>query len=246
MLNELKAIRNIFIRLAAAFSAALLAFLFVPLPGTGESASNFAIELMRVHMLPQGAMLAVLNPLDAFFAQASVAASLAVALLLPLLFWEAWHYFSPALLPHERRYLGLGLVCSLALAAMGAAFAYFVLVPVMFTGLYGFLPGGVVAYFSLREMVSMVTGFTVGCALIFLLPLAMVLLSALGLVPSWVWGSYARVAVLLVLVVSAIITPDGSGVGMMLLSVPVCALYGAGYAASKAAARKSSYLATNQ
>src|SRR6185437_15488777 len=112
------------------------------------------------------------------------------------------------------------------------------LIPVMFIGLYSFLPAGVVAYFSLNEVVSMTTGFMVGCALLFLLPLAMALLSMLGLVPPKLWADYARFAVLLVLIVSAIITPDGSGVGMMLLSVPVCALYGAGYFVSRALAPK--------
>jgi sec-independent protein translocase protein TatC len=117
-----------------------------------------------------------------------------------------------------------------------------VLVPLTFNELYAFLPHGVVAYFSLREVVSLVTGFVIGCSLIFLLPLMMTLLTFAGLVPAHIWRSYARFAVLLVLILSAIITPDGSGVGMALLSLPVCALYGAGYAASTFVRRRSNLL----
>ena len=238
MLNELLLIRNSFLRLFAAFVVFTLGFLTVPLPGSGQPLSELFIEVLRTRMLPAGSTLAVTNPLDPFLNQATVATTFAIALMLPLLFWEFWHFISPGLTRAERAVVAIALIVSLALAALGAAFAYFVLIPLMFNELYAFLPPGVVAYFSLSEVVSLVTSFMIGCALVFLLPLAMVVLSFVGLVPAAAWGKYARVAVLLVLIVSAIITPDGSGVGMILLSIPVCALYGAGYAASAMLARR--------
>src|SRR3569623_205985 len=236
MIEELKLIRNIFLRLLAEFGALTVGFLFLPV-WHGEAVTSARIEAARGSLIPAGATLAVTNPLDPFLTQATIAASLALAILIPLACIEAWIFIAPALLPRERAVFGVGLLSALLLAASGAAFAYFVLVPLMVGELYAFLPGGVGAYFSLSSVVSLVTGFMVGCALMFLLPLVMALLTLMGLVPARVWREYARVAVLLVLVASAIITPDGSGVGMILLSAPVCALYGAGYAASAYAGR---------
>lgn len=245
MLEELILIRNAFLRLLAAFIVLTLGFLAIPLPGLGMPTTEVFIEIIRTRLLPAGSTLAVTNPLDPFLNQATIAATFAVALMLPLLFWEFWHFVAPGLEKRERTALVAGLVASLGLAALGAAFAYFVLIPLMFTELYAFLPAGVVAYFSLSEVVSLVSSFMIGCALVFLLPLAMVILSFIGLVPPGVWLAHVRMAVLLVLIVSAIITPDGSGAGMILLSVPVCALYGLGYAASAFLVKRKKALLVN-
>jgi len=232
MLNELKIIRNALARLTVEFFGLVGLFMFAPLV-KGATVAEWAIGLMQTQFLPTGSALAVHSPLDGFFAQAAVAAALACIVLLPLLFFELWRFLAPGLHAREATALAGGLVAALALAALGAAFAWLVLVPVMFTELFAFVPAGVVPLFSLQKVVSLVAGFTLGTALIFLLPLVMALLTLVGLVPARLWRAYARPAVLLVLIASAIITPDGSGVGMVLLALPVVGLYGAGYAGAK-------------
>lgn len=248
ILSELKIIRNALLRVVGAFVLLTLGFLAASIPYLHGTVSEAAIEAIRVRLLPAGATLAVMSPLDPFLTQATVAASLAFAVCIPLIFFELWHFAAPGLERHERRALAGGLISALVFAGAGAAFAYFLLIPLMFGELYAFLPHDVVPLFSLREVISLVMGFALGTALMFLLPLGMVLLSSIGLVPPRVWGTYARHAVLLVLVVSAIITPDGSGVGMVLLAVPVCGLYGAGYAASAGLSQRKvrASLTTNQ
>jgi len=233
MLNEFKAIRNALLRLFGALLLLVVVGLTVPIPYIGVTATEWAIGRVQADLVPAGATVAVLTPLDGFFAQAAIAAALAAAAVLPLFFFEIWRFMAPALLPPERRALLFGLLGALLLAAFGAVFAYSVLVPIMFTELFAFVPAGAMPLFNLRAVLSQVSGFVLGTALIFLLPLAMVVLSRVGLVPAGVWRAWGRVAVLLVLVLSAIITPDGSGAGMVLLALPVCALYGVGYAGAR-------------
>lgn len=238
MLSELKYIRNIFIRLVLGFFFFTSVFLLLPVEWLGGSVAEWGIQGIRVQFVPTGATLAVLGPLDAFFAQATVAAFMACLLLIPMLFIELWRFAAPALTARERPALAGGLLGSLFLSAFGAYFAYVVLVPVMFNELFVFVPAGVEAIFNLQKVVSLVAGFILGCALIFLLPLFMILLTYIGLIPARLWAAYARPAVLLVLIVSAIITPDGSGVGMILLSIPIAALYAAGYAGAELTTNK--------
>lgn len=238
ILNELKMLRAMFVRIVLEFFALAAVFLMVPLPGLATTAAEWAIEQIRTQFVPEGAVLAVFGPLEGFFAQATVATLLASLLLVPLLMLEVWMFVAPALRAHERRALIGGLIGSLCLALCGAAFAYVVLLPVMIAEMFAFVPAGVEAVFNLQNIVSMVAGFVLACALVFLLPLGMVLLSYIGLIPAPLWRAYARPAVLLVLVASAIITPDGSGVGMALLSAPVIALYGAGYMGAALATKK--------
>ncbi len=238
MMNELKYIRNILIRLVLGFFIFTSVFLLVSVPWLGGTAAEWAIEGIRVQFVPSGATLAVLGPLDAFFAQATIAALLACLFLVPMAFIELWRFVAPALTARERTALAGGLLGSLYLSAFGAYFAYVILVPVIFNELFYFVPQGVEAIFNLQKVVSLVAGFVLGCALIFLLPLMMILLSYIGLIQPRLWAAYARPAVLLVLVASAIITPDGSGVGMVLLAVPITMLYAAGYAGAELATKK--------
>lgn len=238
MLTELKIIRNILIRLVLGFFFFTFIFLFLPVEWLGGSFSNWVIGQIRVQFIPEGAVLAVLGPLDAFFSQATVAAFLACLLLVPMAFVELWRFAAPALDPREAAIFAAGLVGALFLSAFGAYFSYILLVPLMFTELFMFVPNGVEAIFNLQKVVSLIAGFVLGCALIFLLPLVMIILSYIGLIPARLWAAYARPAVLLVLVASAIITPDGSGVGMVLLSVPVCALYAVGYSGAVLATKE--------
>ena len=64
--------------------------------------------------------------------------------------------------------------------------------------------------------------------LMFLLPVFMYILSYLRIIPRGFWFKNWRIAFAIFLIVSAIVTPDGSGVTMVILSIPMMALYLAG------------------
>src|SRR3989344_631604 len=238
ILGEFKIIRNALLRLTAEFFALITVFLFAPLIA-GSTVAECAIAKVQEQFLPLGPSLAVFGPLDAFFAQASVAAALACAVLLPLFFFEVWRYVAPGLTFRERTIFGSGLIMGLFLTALGAAFAWALLVPVVFNELAIFLPEGVAPLFGLRKTMSLVAGPRLPSGRLFLLPLFMTLLSFSGLVPARAWSMWARPALVLILIASAIITPDGSGVGMVLLSLPISALYAVGWGASTALTRRT-------
>jgi len=137
-----------------------------------------------------------------------------------------------ALYPKEGRALAYMLFLSFVLFIAGAVFAYMLVIPLVFSALFSYLPLGIAPYYNVRELISLVVGLTFAISLIFLLPVVMVMLSKTELIPPLFWRTYARHAVLLVLLLSAIITPDGSGVSMVLLALPICVLYTAGYIGS--------------
>jgi sec-independent protein translocase protein TatC len=233
MLTELRYIRNALLRIIIVFFVLAFVFLTVTIPPIHGTVAAWGVEAIRTNLIPPNATLAVMSPLDPFFALASLAAALATGLIIPFFMWELWRFAAPALTPQERATLASGLVGACVLALLGGVFAYRVLIPLIFAELYAFLPQGVLPLFNLRIVLAQVTALTLGTALMFLLPLLMVLLTWARLVSVRTWSTYMRHAVLLVLVASAIITPDGSGVGMMLLATPVCALYGVGYMGAK-------------
>lgn len=231
LLQELAYIRGALLRVTLAFLVFATAFFALPLP-SGESPSVWALQKMRADIVPQGVSLIITNPLDPFAAQVTLSVILALLLSLPLLLLEVWRFVAPGMYRHERLVVGGFVVAAFLFWTLGAVFAYTLLVPAVFSALYSYVPEGVLAYFSLRELVSITAGLTFGVSFLFLLPVVMTLLAALGVVGPAFWRTYARHALLLALLASAIITPDGSGVTMVLLALPIGGLYAAGYAGS--------------
>ncbi len=208
------------------------------MPVGGATIAAQAILHVRADLLPRGVTLVVGNPLDAFIAETVLAAELALALTVPLIAFEIYRFVAPGLYRHERRMLAWFFISSFLLMLGGGVFAYKFILPAFFSGLFGFMPAGVSPLFNLREVMSLVAGMLFTTALMFLLPVCMSLLSWMGLVQSAFWTRYWRHAVLLALVFSAIITPDGTGVTMMLLALPICGLYGLGIAGARILSKK--------
>lgn len=254
--QELLSIRHALMRLS--FMLVILFVLFFAVPfspftlGTysfpalsGETVAQWSIGEIARDMLPSGTSLISLSPLDPFMAESAVAGVLAFLVLLPMLSYEVWRFVSPGLHKHERKGLVWFFIAGMGLISLGIVFSYVVLVPAILTGLHALNPASVVAMYGLRAVVSLVTSLTLATALLFLLPAVMVILSKVGVVPVSFWRTYARHALFISIIFSAIITPDGSGLSAVLLTVPLCVLYGAGYVASALLVRGSPVFITN-
>jgi len=105
-------------------------------------------------------------------------------------------------------------------------FSFFFLIPATFKVLYPYAESiNAIPFFSVDEFIYYVFGLMVTVGLIFLLPLFMVLLSLMGIIEASFWIKKWRPALLFFLVLSAIITPDGTGITMIMLFLPLASLY---------------------
>ncbi len=237
ILDELKIVRSGLLRVGILFVAVLVLLFMVPVHGLPAVAVG--IERMKRDLVPPEVQVVAFSPTDSFFAQCELAVTLALLLATPYFLWEVWKYVRPGLYAAERK-AGKWLLLSTAiLMTGGAAFAYTVLIPLMYRGLYGFAPPGMPVLFNVRVMVGQAVALMLVTAFFFLLPVIMIGLTKLGLVTAQFWAAYWRHAVLLTALLSAIITPDGSGVSMILLAVPICILYAGGAAGSAVLSRGS-------
>jgi len=262
MWDEIKLLKNVllrsilvFVTFALIFFAipfALVEFKGVPIPvpqqtanDAGSTFSGYVIEHIRTTLVPEGVSLVTSSPLDPFTIKATVSVLAAVAIAFPYLVFETWQYFRSGLYRNERKVIALLCISSIILFTTGAVFAYSLLIPLIFSALFSYLPLDIIPFYNVKELVSLVAGLMFACGILFTLPVMMVLITRFAFVPAQFWLTYARQAILITLVVSAIITPDGSGISMVLLSVPICALYSVGYAGSAVAervrVRKKSY-----
>lgn len=224
LLQELSEVRSIFFR----FAVVLLTVAGLMLVGSTPLALR-VFTLMKAALLPPGVAIVALGPLSSFIAPITIAFMVSFIVSFPYLLYSLLRYILPALYPAERRTVSVLFYSSLVLFFAGCAFAYFLLIPYTFAILYSFAgPLGVTPFFSLDAFVAGVFGLTISAGIAFLIPIIMILLSASGLVSAHLWKRHWRAAMLIVVLFSAIITPDGSGVTMVILSVPLLLLYGAG------------------
>lgn len=220
--------------------------LFFPFPSLDSLTNQFLREIQQ-RALPEGTTLIVTNPLAAFLAQIEVALFLGFMASLPLLLYKILDFIIPALYPRERRAIFGVLFPSLALFFGGSLFAYFFLIPRTFGTLYSYLaPTGAMPFFAFHDFVAMSLLFVAGVGVIFLLPVFMALLTYLGIVEKEFWKENWRYAFLFLLFFSAIITPDGSGITMVMLSAPLLGFYFCGYLAAKKLSRSKQTQADNK
>lgn len=202
---------------------------FLPLP-TWHSFSVLLFEQIQKDLVPIGVELIVINPLSAFLAQAIISLCLAFIVGFPFFLYRFIKYLSPVFSQQEKNKIIKAWIPSLFLFIAGCLFAYLLLVPTTLRILYGF-PAvmELTPFLVVDEFILFVLGLMLVTGIMFLLPIFMVLLSWLGIVKKDFWKSNWRYAISIFLLFSAIITPDGSGITMIMLFVPLSGLYVLGY-----------------
>ena len=193
--------------------------------------------------LPRGGQLIAVEVASPFFAPIKLAFFVALVVAMPWLLYQAWAFVAPGLYKRERRLAFPLLASALALFYAGCAFAYFIVLPAVFTFLNKVTPPGVAMMTDINAYLDFVLVIFLAFGASFELPVALVILVLLGWVtPAQLreWRGYAVVGIF---VVAAVITPPDV-VSQLLLALPMVALYEAGILASSALARSRSRAAT--
>jgi sec-independent protein translocase protein TatC len=198
----------------------------VPVLGIYDTLASQLFRAAADHLLPLGVQLIVTGPADGFVAQFSIALGIGIALAIPVAMDQLARFLAPALRPSERTLLAWAVVPAVVLFLLGAAFGFFVLLPITFEALYRFSDAlGAATYLTVSDFATFTLAFLAGCGLAFEMPLVMGLLSRVGLVSPAAYWSKWRHAVVAILVVAMVVTPDPTIVSQVLLALPLIALY---------------------
>jgi sec-independent protein translocase protein TatC len=198
----------------------------VPVPALYDTIASSLFRAAADALLPAGVQLIVTGPADGFVAQFTIALGIGIAVAIPVAMDQMARFLSPALRPHERRWLAWAVVPSVVLFLLGAWFGFAVLLPTTFAALYGFADAlGAAPYITVADFATFTLAFLAGCGLAFELPLVMMVLSKAGVVrPRAFWRGW-RHAVVAILVLAMAVTPDPTIVSQLLLAVPLILLY---------------------
>lgn len=200
--------------------------LLAPTFGTDASVAARAFEAFTESLVPPDVTLVALRPVDAVLALVQTALFLAFVTVLPLLLYELGAFVGPALESDERRAV-YAIVPVLALLFLaGAFFGYRLMAPFMLEVLYGYASDLAAApLLSLDTLVGFALLVSLAFGLAFELPVAMYALARLGVVRPATFLRYFRHAVLVIVVLSGVLTPDPSVVTQLLVAAPVTLLY---------------------
>ncbi len=217
--------------------------MWLPLPALNfqEGISQQFFVALRAWLVPPYVNPVVLTPWEPVIVQFKVALFLAIVVISPISTYEFWRFVAPALRPKERRLIMRVSVPVVLLFLGGVAMSFLVVLPFTFSFLYGIaIAMGAEPLLQLQEFLDFVLLFSLGFGAAFELPVVMYGLSVLGIVGADFWKRHWRFAVIAIFFFGAAITPDGSGVTMMLVSIPMLFLYLGGYVAVRLRMRSAS------
>lgn len=151
-----------------------------------------------------------------------------IILAFPYILFEIWRFVSPGLRSGEARASKGILVFGGLLFFVGVLFGYFIIVPlsIQFLGTYT-ISEEVNNLIDLSSFISTVTSVTLACGLLFELPILVYFGARLGLITSSMMKTYRRHAIVVIMVLSAVITPPDVA-SQILVTLPVLVLYEVG------------------
>ena len=156
----------------------------------------------------------------------------------PYLFYEVWRFISPGLHANEKSAARGAVFFVSFLFLSGASFGYFVLSPLSINFLANYqLDPTIANEFDITSYVSTLSMLVLASAIMFQLPVVVYFLSMSGLVTSKMLISYRRHSIVVILIVSAIITPPDV-VSQLLIAMPILVLYEVGIVIAKRLEKK--------
>lgn len=168
---------------------------------------------------------------EGFFVAINISLLGGFALSFPIIAYQMWRFVAPGLYRNEKNAFLPFLIASPVMFFLGAAFAYYVILPLAFNFFLGFQQGGIGAHTgtnemaaigfqgSVQEYLNLTIKFVMAFGICFQLPVLLSLMGKAGLVSAAGLGNVRKYAVVAILIVAAIATPPDVISQVILFSV---------------------------
>lgn len=190
---------------------------------------NIAIQItkyMQETLLPHEVKLIQTAPGQAFFSQIYVSVLIGIIASMPIIVKETFGFISPAI--ENKTKIGILNIFlpTILLFVSGIIFSYILVIPFVLDFLYSYGQAiGVETFLNIDSFISFVLQFFLGFGITFELPMIMYAIALTGVLNALFWRKNFRYAIILFVIFGAIITPDGSGITMWLVTLPMLLLY---------------------
>jgi sec-independent protein translocase protein TatC len=175
--------------------------------------------------LPKGSSMQYIGIPEAFFTYLKISLFGGLIFALPVILYETWKFVSPGLHVHEKRYALPFVLFSTFFFLCGVTFCYFVVFPFMFQFFMSFSDDTLKAMPAIKDYLSFITQMLIAFGLVFEMPVFFFFLGKIGLVSHQGLARQRRIAIVVIFLAAAILTPGPDAVSQILLAVPLLILF---------------------
>ena len=174
--------------------------------------------------LPEGSTLQYISIPEAFLTYLKISLFGGLILAMPVLLYQIWRFVAPGLYEREKRYFIPFVFFSMLFFLGGASFCYYIVFPFVFRFFMSFSGGSLIAMPAIRQYLSFATRLLIAFGLVFEMPIFFFFLGRVGLVSYKGLARQRRMAVVLVFVGAALLTPPDV-VSQLMLAGPLMILF---------------------
>lgn len=185
----------------------------------------FAEQLLVFLIGPYASRLQTLRPTEGIETYFKVALMSGGILSMPFILYQIWLFVVPGLTRKERRYVYIFIPSALFLFVTGIAFAWFILIPAAINFLSGFQSEIFVTEWTGQEYISFIITMLFWLGVSFEMPVIIYLIARAGIVSADAFRDQWRIAIVVIAVVAAAVTPSIDPVTMLLTMAPLLILY---------------------
>lgn len=161
---------------------------------------------------------------EAFDLRFKIAMTLGIVLSAPVWLYQVWAFLVPGLTSRERR-IGIVFVGTAVPLFLAGAWFGWIVVPQIVTLLAGFAPVGSSTMLTASQYFDFLLKLIVGVGISFVSPLGIIALNAVGVLSARSIIRGWRVALVVIIIFSATVTPPSDMMSMALIALPLCLLY---------------------
>ena len=233
LLEHLEELRKRLLRACIAIAVGVVAsFFFI------DRIVAFVFAPMR-SALPPGAQMIYTAPGEAFGLYVNIALIAGTVLASPFVMFQAWRFIAPALYANEKRLAIPFVLLSSAGIAGGWLFSHYLVFPAMITFFGTFQSTDLAFRPRVGDAFDLYTRMLLGMVLVFQMPTLIYFLAKMRLVTARFLAANTKYAILIIFIVAAVLTPDGSGWNQALFAAPMIVLYLLGIAIAWAVAPRA-------
>jgi sec-independent protein translocase protein TatC len=202
--------------------------------------SQYLVDWLARPVTRLGYELVFTAPAEAFWVQMKVGIITGLFVAAPVILWQVWAFIAPGLHQHEKKYAAPFVVIGSLMFLAGGAFSLFVVTPYALSFLLGYARAGLKPMITIQNHIDFLLKFTVAFGLVFELPLALTLLSRMGVVTAKSLARHRKYAILGAFVSAAVLTPTPDAFNQALMAGPLIILYEVGIVCARLFGRRSS------
>jgi len=178
---------------------------------------------------------------DQFMIHVMISLIAGIIIAFPFIISEFWRFVKPALYEKEKKHASGAVFYTSILFMMGVLFGYYLIVPlsIEFLGSYS-VSADVVNQINTRSYIGTVTSISLASGVVFLLPIFAYFLSKVGILTPKFMKTYRKHAYVVMLLLSAIITPPDI-FSQIMVCIPLVFLYEIGILISRRVVKKREY-----